>query len=176
MVKPKGPMRNSMLQTIHAKVRTPEIRRMEMRRFAKFASVGALGFLTHFTIVNVLVQLAGLSETMANPIGFTTAVVQNFFLNRRWTYPESRARDARRQLAQFGIVSVVGLLLNQAVFTLVHWLLEPMWSSAISNARLAHALSYNSALCVAVGVVLFWNFAANRLWTYRGLSRHATDA
>ena len=28
-------------------------------------------------------------------------------------------------------------------------------------------------LPVAVGCVLFWNFAANRLWTYRGLSKPA---
>ena len=29
--------------------------------------------------------------------------------------------------------------------------------------------SYNIAKAFAIGVVLFWNFAVNRLWTYRGL-------
>ncbi len=168
-------MRNSTLQAfqakVNAKVRTKAERTLEVRRFAKFATVGALGFVTHFTIVNVLVQLVGITETSANPFGFVTAVVQNFFLNRRWTFPESRERDARRQLVQFFIVSLVGLVLNQAVFTLVHTLLEPAWLRLIANERLAHALSYNFALCVAVGVVLFWNFSANRVWTYRGLSR-----
>lgn len=164
-------MRNSTLQMISAKVRTAETRRIEMRRFAKFATVGALGFLTHFTIVNLLVQVGGWQEVVANPFGFTAAVVQNFFLNRRWTFPESRERHAGGQLAQFFIVSVVGLALNQFVFWVMNRLLEAPLARLIDNARLAHALTYNIALCVAVGVVLFWNFSANRMWTYRGLSR-----
>jgi putative flippase GtrA len=166
-------MRNSTLQMIQAKVRAPETRRVEMRRFAKFATVGAFGFLTHFAIVNLLVQVGGISETAANPVGFVTAVVQNFFLNRRWTYPESRERQAGRQLAQFFIVSIVGLILNQVIFTVVDFLVEPVIEEFIANRRLSHALAYNIALCVAVGCVLFWNFAANRLWTYRGLSKPA---
>jgi putative flippase GtrA len=28
---------------------------------------------------------------------------------------------------------------------------------------------YNLAKMCAIGIVLFWNFFANRLWTYRGL-------
>jgi len=167
----KESMRNSTLQMIQSKVSTPEERNMEMRRFAKFATVGAMGFVTQFILVNLLVQFGGVNETLANAIGFVAAVVQNFFLNRRWTFPESRARDAGRQLAQFFIVSIVGFFLNMAVFTTVHYLLEPMWMSLIANPRIAHAVSYNVAMCVAVGVVFFWNFTANRMWTYRGLSR-----
>ncbi len=167
-------MRNSF-QSLQAKVQAAD-RRKEAKRFAKFATVGALGFLTHFLIVNLLVQLLGWREVMANPVGFTAAVVQNFFLNRRWTFPESQIRDPRRQLLQFFGVSVVGLVLNQLVFTVVHRLLEPSWINLAGSERLGHALSYNFALCVAVGVVLFWNFAANRLWTYRGLGTSAPDS
>jgi putative flippase GtrA len=31
------------------------------------------------------------------------------------------------------------------------------------------ALAFNLAKAIAIVVVLFWNFGANRLWTYRGL-------
>ena len=171
----KESMRNSTLQMIHSKVTTPEERKMEMRRFVRFATVGAMGFVTQFILVNLLVQFGGVNETLANAIGFIAAVVQNFFLNRRWTFPESRSRDAGRQLVQFFIVSIVGFFLNMAVFTTVHFLLEPMWMSMIANPRIAHAVSYNVAMCVAVGVVFFWNFTANRMWTYRGLSREAAQ-
>lgn len=167
-------MRNSTLQLIQSKVSTPEVRQVEMRRFAKFATVGIGGFITQFILVNLLVQMGGVNETLANAIGFLAAVTQNFFLNRRWTFPESRSRDAGRQMVQFFIVSTVGLVLNTIVFTIVHLLLEPFWLSVIANPRLAHAVSYNFALCVAVGVVFFWNFAANRMWTYRGLGIDAT--
>ncbi len=169
-------MRNSTLQLIQSKVSTPEVRQVEMKRFAKFATVGIGGFVTQFILVNLLVQMGGVNETLANAIGFLAAVTQNFFLNRRWTFPESRSRDAGRQMVQFFIVSTVGLVLNTIVFTIVHMLLEPFWNSIIANPRLAHAVSYNFALCVAVGVVFFWNFAANRMWTYRGLGIDAEAA
>lgn len=163
-------MRNSTLQMIQAKVGSPEDRRAEMQRFAKFATVGLLGSLTHFTILNVLVQLAHSPELLANAIGFVTAVVQNFFLNRRFTYPESRSRDARRQLGQFFLVSFIGFFINMAVFSTVLWFLEPITDRWVTDPRMGHFLGYNGAYVVAVGIVLFWNFAANRLWTYRGLT------
>lgn len=146
--------------------------RKEVKRFAKFATVGLAGAITHFSILNLLVQVAGFSARAANPFGFITAVMQNFFLNRRWTFPESRERHAGRQLLQFASVSIIGLLVNQLVFMTAQYFLEPAWMALVPQERLAHALSYNSALAVAIGVVLFWNFTANRLWTYRGLSRH----
>ena len=163
-------MPNSTLQMIQSKVRTPEVRRAEMQRFGKFATVGLLGSITHFTILNVLVQFAGSPELLSNALGFITAVVQNFFLNRRWTYPESRSRDAGRQLSQFFLVSIIGFFLNMAVFSTVLWFLEPTMDRMIADPKLAHFMAYNGAYVVAVGVVLFWNFAANRMWTYRGLT------
>jgi hypothetical protein len=49
-------------------------------------------------------------------------------------------------------------------------MLEPAMNRMIANPRIAHFIAYNGAYVVAVGMVLFWNFAANRLWTYRGLT------
>lgn len=152
------------------------MRRAETKRFVKFAMVGVLGTLTHFTFLNLLVQIGGWSEFLANSVGFCIAVVQNFFLNRYWTYPESRGRDARRQLAQFFLVSMIGLVLNLVVFRIVHWLVEPFYDRVASSPAMANFLTYNTAFFGAVGVVLFWNFAANRLWTYRGLSKGETGA
>ena len=143
--------------------------RKEARRFIKFATVGACGAVTHFTIVNVLVQLLSFLPVVANPFGFIAAVLQNFTLNRLWTFPESQARSRRTQLSQFALVSTTGLGINQLVFFIVHRFAEPLWIDAIGSAKLGNTLSYNFALAVAIGVVLTWNFTANRLWTYRGL-------
>lgn len=163
-------MRNSTLQVIQSRVSNAEDRRAEIQRFGKFAAVGLLGSITHFSILNVLVQFAGSPELLANAIGFVTAVVQNFFLNRRFTYPESRSRNAHRQLAQFFLVSIIGFFLNMAVFSAVLWFLAPVMDRLVAGPRMAHFIAYNGAYVVAVGFVLFWNFAANRLWTYRGLT------
>jgi putative flippase GtrA len=141
----------------------------ELKRFVKFATVGAFGAISHFLVDNVLIQLAGLSFAVANHIGFTVAVLQNFYLNRRWTFPESKSRKAGMQLTQFAIVSIIGLALNQAVALTTSYLLKPLWLSVLMNPDLAEIVNYNFALAIAIGVVLFWNFLANRFWTYRGL-------
>ena len=143
--------------------------RREMKRFVKFAMVGTAGMLTHMTIFNILMLGLRLDPRLANAVGFTTAVVQNFILNRRWTFPESRSRAAGAQLGQFAAVSLIGLAINSAVFWAVSHLLEPFWSSLISNPDIAHAINNNFALASAIGVVLFWNYGANRVWTYKGI-------
>jgi putative flippase GtrA len=142
--------------------------RKEVKRFVKFAIVGAAGSITDFVALNLLVQLLGVPLALANTFSFVAAVMQNFTLNRLWTFPESRERRARFQLAQFAMVSLVGYGLNQLVFLTLHHLWESYWMGYF-GADTGFLLSYNVAKLFAIGVVLFWNFAANRLWTYRGL-------
>lgn len=142
--------------------------RKEVKRFVKFAIVGAAGSITDFAVLNLLVQVAGLPLAVANTISFIVAVMQNFALNRIWTFPESRERNASGQLAQFAMVSLVGYLLSQLVLLSLHHLWESTWI-AYYGPEIGHFVSYNVAKLFAIGVVLFWNFTANRLWTYRGL-------
>lgn len=141
----------------------------ELKRFVKFATVGALGSVTDFSVFNGLVFLAALEPLLANSISFCAAVVQNFALNRRWTFPESQERDPRKQLSKFALVSVVGLGINTLVFHMMTLLLEPLWHTLISSPELALVIALNFSKLFAIGVVLFWNFAVNRFWTYRGL-------
>jgi putative flippase GtrA len=146
-----------------------EHKRREAKRFIKFATVGAMGAVTDFTVLNVLIQSFGMLEEVANAFSFTAAVAQNFTLNRLWTFPESKERKVQNQLTQFALVSVIGLGINTLIFSFIHRGLEPFWIDWLANEHWGHIASYNFAKLFAIGVVLFWNFTANRLWTYRGL-------
>lgn len=142
--------------------------RGEVKRFAKFATVGAAGAVTHFTIFNVLLQLLRLSTYVSNTFGFIAAVLQNFLLNRNWTFAEKRGQRAHSQLAQFALVSVFGLALNMGVLAAVKYAMTPFWHQIFpSQPQLALLIGDNFALAVAIGIVMFWNFAINRLWTFR---------
>lgn len=136
--------------------------RKEFERFIKFALVGTIGMVVDFTVLNLLVLLGGLAPLYANPFSFSAAVVSNFTWNRLWTFPESRSRKKRTQLPKFALVNIIGLGINQLIFALALHYLVPLLG-------LAHPLDYNVAKLIAIGVVLFWNFGANRMWTYRGL-------
>jgi hypothetical protein len=75
------------------------------------------------------------------------------------------------QATQFAIVSLVGLIIRTPLFA---WLEAPATHAAERLAATdslplslsADAVGRNLALAVAVGVVLVWNFLANRFWTY----------
>jgi putative flippase GtrA len=149
----------------------------ELTRFLKFSVVGTLGALIDFGGLNLLILAFGFSKILANTCSFTTAVISNFIWNRLWTFPESRDRPIAPQLAQFFLVNVGGLLLNQAIFlSLDAWVLgeagalaTPMAVLALSIGLAHYKLAYNLSKAIATIIVLFWNFGANRLWTYRGI-------
>ena len=149
----------------------------ELTRFLKFATVGAIGTVVDFGVLNLLIQLAGFDKFWANTCSFTAAVISNFTWNRLWTFPESRQRPLVSQLGQFVLVNVAGLAINQAIFLgLDRFVLGEAGALAAQMANLADilglthfTLAYNLAKAIAIVIVLFWNFGANRLWTYRGL-------
>lgn len=132
----------------------------ELTRFFKFATVGAFGMLVDLSVLNGLVKLVGLPLLIANAFSFSTAVLSNFTWNRLWTFPESRERPVRTQLPQFALVNVIGLGIN----TVVLWALYQ-----VTQRFLPDPFDYNLAKIGAIGVVLFWNYGANRIWTYRGI-------
>ena len=131
----------------------------EVKRFIKFAIVGAIGAVIDFAILNLLALGLGWPNLLANAVSFSCAVLSNFTWNRLWTFPESRQLPLPPQLGQFAIVSVIGLGINTLVFYVIDQFL-------IRNG-FSQGQALNIAKAFAILVVLFWNFTANRLWTYR---------
>ena len=132
----------------------------EFSRFIKFALVGALGAVIDFGLLNLMRGEFGWALLWANTLSVSVAMVSNFVWNRLWTFPESRVRKKRSQLPQFALVNLVGLIINNVIVLGFDFLLEP---------HIGEPWSYNVAKVFAIGIVLFWNFGINRLWTYRGL-------
>ena len=132
-----------------------------MKRFLKFATVGAIGAMVDFGILNLLVLGFGVAKEYANLISVSCAILSNFTWNRLWTFPESRERPLHTQFGQFALVNVFGLAINQAVF---------VGSDALFfDSLFQHPWDYNLAKATAIIVVLFWNFFVNRRTTYKGI-------
>lgn len=132
--------------------------RQEVTRFARFLTVGAVGTVLDFSILTLL-KLAGLPTLFANSISFTAGLLNNFTWNRLWTFGDSVKADWRRQLAQFTLVSLAGLALNN----LIVLSLEGVFGAMLGSAQWA----YLPAKVIATGVVVFWNYFANRMWTFK---------
>lgn len=150
-------------------------RRKEVSRFLKFSVVGAVGAVIDFGVLNILVQFAGFPKVVANACSFTAAVISNFIWNRLWVYPETREDPLRKQFLQFLFVNLLGLGINTLIFFASdQWVLgtegllaRPVGSAADLIGMEHFDLAYNGAKVIATGVVLFWNYFGNRLWTFR---------
>src|SRR3972149_7287550 len=143
--------------------------RKEQKRFAKFAIVGAIGAGVDFLTFNLFCALLGLPPVLASVISFLAAVTSNFLLNRHWTFPDSRSKAIGTQMAQYGLVNLIGLLIRTPIFAG----LSALFINLLNGRRTPFSLdsvvvAHNLALAGAIGVVLFWNFFINRYWKYGG--------
>ncbi len=150
-------------------LKSAQLNRRELKRFAKFSVVGAIGFVVDTGALNIMVGVLGMStgplRLLAKTISYLLALTSNFIWNRYWTYPESRSKRLRVQAAQFALVNVFGLALNLLIFGGVSSLLIPLLQGFYGEHS-GLMLGTNAGQVCAVAVVLFWNFFVNRHWTY----------
>ena len=143
----------------------------EQIRFAKFAIVGISGTLIDIILFNIFNQRFGISPVPAKAFSFSIAVFNNFLWNRLWTYPESRDLPFSKQFAQYLLVSIVGLLINTSIFALSDQTLIHVFEGILpSNFPFSSTIvGHNISVAIATIVVLFWNYFANRFWTFRSI-------
>jgi len=139
----------------------------ERVRFLKFATVGAIGSVVDFGVMNLMTHLFKRQLVYAGTISFICAVLSNFTLNRYWTYPESRSRHVLHQLGMFFLVNAAGILIRLPI---LHFIEPPMAGifhnlGHLSTAA-AEVLAKNATLALAIGIVMIWNYFVNRYWTY----------
>lgn len=134
----------------------------ERRRVGRFLVVGVSGTALDFVLLTLL-KVAGLATLAANTLSFSAGIVNNFLLNRWWTYADARTKSVGVQFGQFALVSLIGLLLNNAIMLL----LEAPLDSLLQGA----SWSYLVAKILATAVVIVWNFVANRYWTFNDAPR-----
>lgn len=139
----------------------------ERERFFKFLIVGTSGFVVDFLAFNLFRLLVGLSFNISSTLSFILAVINNFTLNRLWTFSDSRSKQASGQLLQFSIVAVIGLAIRRTALYFITEPLVDMFVQVNLTERLApRILGENLSLAVVVLIVMFWNFFANRYWTF----------
>lgn len=141
--------------------------KQERTRFLKFMVVGSIGFVVDFTVFNICRSGLGIQPEISSVISFIVAVLSNFTLNRFWTYPDSRSKPLLSQLVQFGVVNIAGLIIRTLVFALIVNPLANLAEKLLPDFFIeGYVVGENLALAIVVLIVMFWNFFANRYWTY----------
>jgi putative flippase GtrA len=111
-------------------------------KLIKFGVVGFSGLIVDFGITYLLKEKLRVNKYVANGLGFSVAVVSNFFLNKWWTF-ENTGQDYLSQFLTFTTVAIVGLVINQGILYLLHEKVK---------------LNFYFAKLLAIGAVTLWNF------------------
>ena len=119
-------------------------------KFLKFGAVGLSGVFVDFGVTWVCRERFRLNQYVANSLGFLTAVVSNFILNRIWTF-QSADPHVAVQFGKFLGISLIGLALNNGIIYVLH-------------ERLG--LHFYLSKLIATAIVTIWNFGANVLITF----------
>lgn len=144
--------------------------RSEQARFGKFALVGIIGSVIDFGVFNLLATALKVNSITASIISFSLAVVNNFVLNRRWTFSDSRNVPVLKQLVQFFIVSLIGLGIRTPLFAWLEKQLIPLAEKWSLNLFTPTFIGHNLSLAISILVVMLWNYIANRYWTFNSVS------
>jgi putative flippase GtrA len=120
-------------------------------QLVRFGLVGGLGFAVNLAVYALCVHVLAIDYHVAAVLAWLVAVMNNFVLNRHWTFD---ARDGRMhfQAMRFVVVSLVAFGFSLLLLTLF-----------VESVGIAKVPA--QALAVATSMPL--NFLGNKLWSFR---------
>ncbi len=122
----------------------------QFKLFVRYCVVGVIGTLVDVGSLYIFIEYMKMPLLIATTLAFLLAVINNFVLNKIWTFGNS-SKNYKKLFIKFLIVSVVGLILTDFLM----YVQVEMF-----------AIWYIYAKLITSGVVLTWNFLANKYWTF----------
>lgn len=116
----------------------------------RFGMVGGVGFVVNLIVYTLAVHAIGVDYRVASVVAWLVAVVNNFVLNRHWTF-DARHDRARAQAVRFLLVSLVAEGFSLLLLTLL----------------VGGGMDKVAAQALAVGGSMPLNFIGNKLWSFR---------
>jgi putative flippase GtrA len=124
-------------------------------QLVRFGLVGGVGFVVNVAVYALFVHGAGFEYRIASVVAWLVAVVNNFVLNRHWTFDAGEGR-AHHQAARFLAVSLAAEIVSLLLLTVF-----------VESAHVAKV----PAQALAVALSMPFNFLGNKLWTFGSRSR-----
>lgn len=120
-------------------------------QLVRFGFVGGAGFVVNLAVYALFVHPIGVDYHAAAVAAWLVAVLNNFVLNRHWTF-DARHERAHKQAVRFMVVSLFAFFVNLLLLTLF-----------VESGGMAKV----PAQALAVAASMPFNFLGNKLWTFR---------
>ena len=122
-------------------------------QFMKFGVVGFIAFLIDYGLLAFCTEILHINYLVSATIGFTVSVVFNYLASMRYVFRHKEDMSRRREFVIFVILSVIGLIINNAL----------LWA----GVELLH-VHYLIVKIFATAVVMVWNFVTRKVFLDAG--------
>lgn len=126
-------------------------RRHNWLQLVRFGAVGATGYVVNLLVFALCVHAVGIDYRVSAAIAWVVSVLNNFWLNRHWTFA-AKGAHAFPQVVRFFVVSALAFAFTYVVLV-----------ALVSGAGVAKVPA--QALAIAAGTPL--NFVGQKLWSFR---------
>ncbi|MBI5038135.1 MAG: GtrA family protein [Candidatus Kerfeldbacteria bacterium] len=134
-------------------------RRPGIVQFVKFAIVGVLGTIVDFGVYSILTRFFDFYYISATAISVCAAIINNFYWNKYWTFAKGNSGKTGSESGKFIVVSLLNYALNIGItYAIVEHTSAEQWFGTAEDFF---------AKVVAIAIVLFSNYFANKYWTFR---------
>lgn len=118
-----------------------------LAQVAKFGVVGVIATVIDFGVMDILHYGLSVGIIPANTCGFIVSVVFNYLASMKYVFSHRDGMSRRREFAIFLILSVVGLVLNDAI---------------VGALNLLVGLEANLSKIFATAIVMVYNFVTRK--------------
>jgi putative flippase GtrA len=143
----RAPLESSGCMRVRHGVRKPQ----NWLQLIRFATVGASGYVVNLGVFAACVHALGIDYRIAAPIAFVVSVINNFWLNRHWTF-DARQEHPMLQGVRFFAVSLVAFGFTYVVLV-----------ALVGGAGVSKVVA--QAIAIVAGTPL--SFIGQKLWSFK---------
>ena len=138
------------------------LQRPGLQQFIKFCIIGTSSLALDVLVSSTLIYGLNMNPTAAKAISFLFGVTNGFVWNSLWTFRGMGSGRRHEMYVKFVAVNVVGFIFNILLFKSVLFLFTGRFIGQTKPDKFHFLIATGvAAFCVA-----FWNFTANRKWTF----------
>ncbi|MFA4817221.1 MAG: GtrA family protein [Parcubacteria group bacterium] len=142
-----------------------------MAQFGKFVLVGIMNTLVDLIVLNVEMAVTGIvvggGYSVEKAISFLFAVTFSYFINKHWTFQDKTKEGEGKKMSQFFAVSVVGMIINVSVATIVVTYLQIPINNILSLSFLTPQLWGTIGALGGTAIGLVWNFVGYKFIVFK---------
>ncbi len=135
-----------------------------IQQILRFGVVGGLSFLIDFAIYTSIYLIFGkdkLTVMVGGFLGFTISLIFNYISSMKFVFVHDESMDRKKEFSIFAILSLIGLVLNEALIFLVLFVFDQL--PFLQNSFLWN-LKETVGKVFATGVVMVYNFVTRKIF------------